>query len=341
MKYLSPFFFFAALFFTFSSAEALTVSPVRLEVSGDPGTSITGTFQLMNEEETERTFYVSFENFEAQGEDGTPHFVESNEGLATWVHLLPEGLASVTLAPGATQELVYEINIPAEAPPGGYFAAIFWGTTPQSTDEEPLSVGAKVGILLFLTVNGAIEEEGGLVEFALDTDGKSIFTELPVPFYYRIQNEGADRIMPTGSLKIRNTLGLLTTEITLNATQSNILPSSIRRFEETWGTEPVDETPMHFWDHVNAQWSSFALGYYRAELNVEETTATVGFWIIPWQLGSLVLGGSFLILLFFYTVVRTYNRWIIAQVVSQLRNPQRESPRSRRTQGKARSKKHS
>lgn len=324
LRSVFAFVFALALFSVVSSAEALTVSPVRLEMRGDPGTSATGTFQLLNEQDTEMTFYVSFENFEAQGEDGTPRFVEGETGLSMWVHLLPEGLTSTTLAPHATQEVIYEIDIPSDAEPGGYFAAIFWGTTPPAEeDAQTLSVGAKVGILLFLTVNGTVEEGGGLLEFALEEGQPRFFSELPVRFFYRIRNEGTDRMIPTGSLTIRNLFGIVTESIPLNPSQNNILPSSVRRFETLWG-EPVENPPEYFMDHVRAQASDFALGHYRADLEVlldstdGKEIATITFWVLPWHLLSLVAGGLIFVLLFVTLVLRTYNRWIIAQVVAQL-----------------------
>jgi hypothetical protein len=124
------------------SVQALTVSPVKLEMRGDPGATVGSDFLLINEQDETQTFYVSFANFEAQGESGTPQFVESGEDLATWIHLVPsEGddetnvLNTVTLAPGATQKVYFEIQIPEDASAGGHFAAIFWGTSPETSGE--------------------------------------------------------------------------------------------------------------------------------------------------------------------------------------------------------------
>lgn len=316
--------FLASLSFPFY-ADALTVSPVKLELKGDPGATVGGSFQLINEQEQTLTFYVSFANFEAEGESGTPKFVDDGTELASWIHLVPNDLNTVTLEPGDSQEVYYEVNIPEDAASGGHFAAIFWGTSPESQEEgQSLALGAKVGILLFLTVNGDFDESADLLEFST-VDQQTFFNELPVSFYYRFQNGGGDRVVPIGEVKIKNTLGFLTEELPANAAESNVLPLSVRRFDIAWGDDNA-QTPAGFWGHVKFQWHNFALGYYRAQLGVtygshgtEATSGTVAFWVFPWQLVSVVTLSGLLALLFFTVVIRRYNRWIIAQAVAAQR----------------------
>lgn len=327
MARLRSLFLFGLVLFSMvqvPSANALTVSPVKIELSGDAGQMLSGTFDLYNEQEVPLTFYVSTANFEAEGETGAPKFVESDEGLASWVHVT-EGLEMVTLTPDQTQTVDYRIEIPSDAVPGGYFAAIFWGTSPEKNEEEKqLSLGAKVGILLLLTVNGEVDTEGGLLEF--DTlDSQRVFTELPVQFYYRFQNLGTNRILPAGALDLINSFGVQTDSIAANADQGNVLPSSIRRFEESWGT--LAEAPDGFWDHVEAQWDNFALGYYKADLALtydesqESEMAATSFWVFPWQL-LLVLG---LAVTFAFGglrfLLKRYNAWIIASALEAQKSP--------------------
>lgn len=321
--------FFLALFlsagFLQTATEALTVSPVKLELRGDPGATVGGTFQLINEQSETLTFYVSFANFEAEGEDGVPHFVDSSTGLATWMRLVPNELSSVTLEPGKSVDVPYEVLIPADAQPGGYFGAIFWGSSPANGEAaDALAVGAKVGILVFLTVNGEIEEGGGLLEFGI-TDNQSFFTHLPVHFFYRFSNDGADRIIPMGTLTIKNSLGMTTEVITANSAESNVLPTSTRRFEELWGNDLSMEDPS-FLEMAREQWNQLAFGYYTADLSLSYgsdatmAVSSVHFWVFPWQLLILVGVGGFILLGLFVSIIRRYNRWIIAQAV-QARQP--------------------
>ncbi len=321
LSFLLAFALTLGLFGTVPGADALTVSPVKLELRGDPGATVGSSFRLINEQDSETTFYVSFANFEAQGEDGTPSFVESGTDLATWIRLIPAELNSVTLAPGASQDIYFEVNIPEDATPGGHFAAIFWGTSPESAGESmDLGLGAKVGILTFLSVNGQVDEEGGLIEFGLAED-KKVYNTLPVDFYYRFQNDGGDRVVPQGMISIKNIFGVETDEVSANLSESNVLPLSVRRFEVSWG-ESLTEEAQTFWDRVEAQWDQFAFGPYKAEITLtygtEQSTVVseLRFWAFPWQL-LLVLGLSLLLVFTFGTIlIRKYNRWIIAQAIS-------------------------
>jgi hypothetical protein len=44
--------------------EALTISPVKVEITGDPGQTLNGELELLNEQAFTKTFFASFENFD-------------------------------------------------------------------------------------------------------------------------------------------------------------------------------------------------------------------------------------------------------------------------------------
>jgi hypothetical protein len=50
-------------FFFAHAASAVTVGPVRLEYSVNPGDVVTGDILLLNEGNTDQSFYSSFERF--------------------------------------------------------------------------------------------------------------------------------------------------------------------------------------------------------------------------------------------------------------------------------------
>lgn len=320
-------FLFTGLLVPFQSAEALTVSPVRVELTGDPGENLVADIRLLNEQDKTITFYFSAENFEAQGEDGTPNFVSGDTGLASWITLLPavegEDPSTVTLAPQETISRTFSVTIPEDASPGGHFAALFFGDSPPD-DSGGVAVGAKVGILILLTVSGDFEESGALLSFGTQDD-KTYFENLPVHFNYRFQNEGADRVVPEGTIEIANLFGMTSEELTVNTAQSNVLPKSIRKFEETWGTSPVttEEATEEagFWGTVKNQWAEFACGPYTATLTLtygsDSTTVTeaVDFWVFPWQLLLVLVLSSSIVLLALLVFVRTYNRWIVSKAL--------------------------
>lgn len=296
-------------------AHALTLSPARSELSGDPGTTITGELTLMNEEGYDKTFYSSTKNFEAQGESGTPAFTNADDGLASWIQINP------ALAIKKDQEIKvpYSISIPKDADPGGYFAAIFFSTVPTNGAKGDVSLGAKIGSLVLLHVNGTVKQDAHILGFTSD---KFSYTALPATFSYRFNNNGGDRINPTGDLTIRDTLFITAKKLSANPSQGNVLPGSIRKFNVVWGDETVKETPKNFFAAAGYQWDNFALGLYSARLSLSygsNSTVHATRWIIvfPWQLVIILIIIITLGLFILGKGLKRYNRWVIKTATSQ------------------------
>jgi hypothetical protein len=304
----------AGLALSVLTAQALTISPARAELTGDPGETIQGTFTLTNPLDTDQTYYTSVENFEAQGETGTPNFTASKDGLPSWVKVTDK----VVLKKGERTTISYNVVIPKDADSGGHFGAIFLSTVPPSAGEGQVSVGAKMGMLLFLKVTGTVKEQGGLSAFALK-DGKKVLSSLPVDFVYKFKNEGNDRVKPEGELIIKNTLGMETSKIDVNKTKGdNVLPASTRRFEVRYGDMDAPAVSAPFFDQVKFQKNNFALGMYSANLALSfgdkgKAESSLKFYIFPWQLLSVVLGTVLVVILLLIALVKHYNRWIIKQ----------------------------
>lgn len=307
-KFLTSIGIFAVLVIALP-AQALTIAPARIELTGDPAKTISGEFVVFNEEAATRTFYTSAQNFEARGETGTPSFTSGTDGLASWVQVAPE----VTLTPNEKITVPFTVTVPAGAEPGGHFAAIFLSTVPPSADGTQVSIGAKVGVLLLLRVSGDVSEEGGVSSFE-PTNGR-FYTSLPIAFTYRFTNGGGDRVNPRGDVTIRNLVWLKKETLDANPGQGNVLPGSIRKFDVAWG---MGTPPGGFLNSVVYQWQNFAVGPYRAKLDVAygvrgEAAASVWVFLFPWQLlivMALVVGLVLPLILF---IVRRYNRWIVAK----------------------------
>ncbi|OGI61745.1 hypothetical protein A2645_01275 [Candidatus Nomurabacteria bacterium RIFCSPHIGHO2_01_FULL_39_9] len=316
------------LFFVFTQkTNALTVSPPTIEVIAAPGQTASGEFVLYNEEPTAKIFYSSFEKFEASGETGAPNFTPSDEDLPTWI----KTSAKVELKSGEKKKVNFEINVPADATPGGHFAAIFWSATPSDSEGvNAVSVGAKVGILVLLKVAGLTEEAAGIIEFST-LGAKNFYTARPVEFFYRFQNSGNDRVKPFGQISIKNITGIVKTVINANSAEGNVLPQSIRKFETSWpGSRlvAIDKEANFFkryWQNVRNEWFNFGLGRYNAALELSygegqsKTDANYIFWIIPWHLLILVLILAFIIIFFGIKEVRAYNHWLINRALSQFK----------------------
>lgn len=319
-KILSSFLFCvftcAILYFP-GSVEALTLTPVRLEISGNPGDVLDHEITLINEGEETEIFYSSFANFAANGETGNPSFVNDNTGLATWMNVAN----SVSLSPGSSETINVSISIPKNAEPGGYFGAVFWGTAPEAQTSQEVSVTSKTGILILLSVNGEVKESGGILEFDIK-DGKRVFTSLPVVFSYRFRNDGGDRVKPEGDINVRNMFGILDARISANKVEGNILPTQVRRFETTLvgSRKNASSEPREvkgFFAKAEYEWQNFALGRYTATISLsfgdskQISEDKVSFWVFPWRflaLFSIILWLGFVSFRF---LIRKYNARII------------------------------
>lgn len=312
----------AFLFLAYSnSAQALTVSPARIEVSGDPGTTIIKEITLSNDSQAgEETYYISYANFEAQGETGSPLFVPPKSDLGTWMTTQEQ---AVTLKANESKKIQLSINVPKDAYAGGHFAVIFFGNNPNS-GEGQVSVGAKTGTLILLSVNGDVLEAGGLVSFNT-IKNKFFFNSLPIGLEYRFKNDGNDRVKPSGDIKIRNMFYIPVKTIDANAVSGNVLPHSTRLFNSEWikykpelNSESSSKSFLNqYFDRVSYQWKNFALGLYMAKLNLtygvseNHSSKTAFFFVFPWQLLIIII--IVLVVVFFIgrKLVKRYNRRII------------------------------
>lgn len=301
-------------------AEALTVSPAKIEINADPGTIVSGEFLVVNEESETKTFYTSSENFQAQGETGAPNFVVGQDGLASWVKVEPQ----VILSKNEQKKVPFTISVPKGADAGGHFAAIFLSTVPPKGSSNQVSVGAKIGILLLLHVTGPVKEGGGLLDFSTKNRAR-FFTSLPVAFSYRFQNSGNDRVKPAGTLKIKNMIGLTSAEFAGNPSEGNILPNSTRKFDLVWnGSQELEAGPVGFLGALKNEWHNFAFGYYVAHLDLsygtkpDSASLTSSFFVLPWHFLIVVLAALALVLLILFRGIKSYNRWIIEKSRSAL-----------------------
>ncbi len=320
-------------FLTPSSAFALTLSPTRYEISGNPGEIITQELKVTNEGKNSQLYYVSFSNFEAQGDTGSPTFVEPKDDLGTWI---TSSQASINLAPGKQETLTFKISIPKDAEPGGHFAALFLGTTAPGVNSG-VSVGTKTGALILLTVNGDIKESAGLVDFQLHNN-KHFYKMLPVGFQYRFSNQGGDRVKPKGNIVVRSIFGWVAKKVNANPNDGNVLPGTTRKFTPEWAKrdsvevrdQELDRNEKYsFTREVQSEWHNFAFGVFHARVvatfgstNQIAKSNSVFFVVFPWELLLVILVIGIPVFFILRALIRRYNRSIIRKAQARFGNGQ-------------------
>lgn len=315
MRLLRPFFLSLLLLSLFapSVVRAVAIGPTVFDFSADPGQSVDASLTIRNDEAQPRSYFLQIQKFVPKGEYGQQEFLPLSDtaGLPSWIYL---SMPAVTLNPGQSLNVPFAVRIPQEATPGSYYAALFVsGQAEGSGGGSGTGLTARVGALVFLTVQGALTERVNLVDFQRTSDG--VLSHLPVAFALTLRNEGNAHMTPEGSLEIRNLLGGRVHTVTINEQRGKVLPASSRRLVMEWAKVSPKEG-SGFLHEVREEWSNFGLGMYRAELKLTTRGVTgdapqLYFWVLPWRLGLLaVLLG--LVLVFGIKGVRKW--WVLRKL---------------------------
>lgn len=291
------------------SGQALEIAPPVLNLIGNPGQTLEAKISLRDVSSGALLVTGEVNDFTASGEDGTPKIITDDSepnpySLKSWVAPLPKLL----LEPRQIENLPVTIRIPADAAPGGYYGVVRFTATPPELEGQGVSLSASLGALILLRVNGDIKESLAIEEFSVATPGgtvKTMFESTPLVFVQRIKNTGNIHEQPTGQVVITDMFGKKIAGVNVNLPPRNILPQTIRKFEQTLDKSVLGNKRL--------------FGKYTATLTMtygekkQTVTSQTTFWVIPYTLigvGIIVLVGGFLALRF---MIRRYNRHIINQ----------------------------
>ncbi len=281
-------------------ASALSVNPAIQDVTIDPGKVETRTISIENDEDVAQTYVIAIQKFIPKGELGQQEFLDQRDtsGLPEWMYVdKPE----VTLAPGQKGTIQVAIRVPADAPAGGHYAALFLAR--KQLAQEQVAMLPRLGILFFVQVNGALTEKLSLQSFQTDTD--ATYQHLPVGFRASILNEGNVHLMPTGSIRVKNMLGATVALIPVNAEATRVMPGSGRVLMASW-TKGKPGNDSGFVQGLMQEVMHFGIGPYTATLHLEgrgfsqPVESTTSFMVWPWRTAvSLVVLIGLLVALFF------------------------------------------
>lgn len=133
--------------------QTLTISPVSAALSLNPGARYQGTMTVANQGNSPATmtFYVS--PYFVTGEQYSPIFSHVDQAVRadTWVHVTPQ---AATVAPQGVVTLNYTVSPPANARPGGYYAAVFAQASSGVAGGGTVGFSQRAGEILYITVNG-------------------------------------------------------------------------------------------------------------------------------------------------------------------------------------------
>src|SRR3989339_246934 len=276
------------------SSFALTISPPTMEFIAEAGETITDVVKLYNETPDTINLTAEIRDFKPLNEKGTPNFLpiaDKNDlsKISNWIDVKEK---TIILKPNERKNILFTINIPNGASPGGHFAGILW-TTP-SVNKDSVGIASKART----------------IEFSTD---KKIYNRLPIDFSLRFENMGNIYLKPTGEIKIKNIWGKEVTSLDINPGLNNALPESVRQYNLSWQKNNVPENLSELIKEKN----NFAFGRYRAIATLDYGTANQTliaekyFWVFPCRVIGLSLIAILIVFLISVLGIKRYNRWIL------------------------------
>jgi len=256
------------------TSTGLSAIPPRLEVEVKPDGTTTQIIKVRNESSEVKTIKVSLRDFVVNDNKGTPTFLDSTNSdnnrwaASSWIQLSE---SSLVIKPGETKSLRLIVLPPANALPGGHYAAVVYSPDSlASFNTTGAAIQTNVGTLVYVTIPGDITQKASVQSFSAPR-----FSEFgPIDFKATVKNSSDIHILPKGAITVNNWFGREVDKLQLSET--NIFPYTTRDFSNT----------------LNKKW---LFGRYKANLEAYYGTAggliaaTIFFWVIPWRLIILII----------------------------------------------------
>ncbi len=283
----------------------LSVAPTLYDMTANPGQLWQSKLKIINVNDIDLNIGIEVVNFSPTGEGGegmfTPVTETDQDGstLAEWVKVQKE----LQIPKQQSMEIPLSVMVPADAAPGGHFAAILVGTKPALGPDgaSKLQTAQVVTSLFFARVTGEVIESGVIREFVV---GDGLLDKPEATFELRFENKGNVHLQPQGEIKITNMWGQERGIIPINQRSNfgNVLPESIRKFVFTW----------------RGEWSIADIGRYTASVTLgygssdkKFVSAKTYFWVIPFKLLFGILLGLIIFGLLISWLIKLYVRHML------------------------------
>ena len=216
-------------------------------------------------------------------------------------------MPDLRLAPQELKTATINIAVPKNAEPGGHFGVVRFTAVPPNLEGTGVALSASVGALILLRVAGAVTDKVSLAEFSTfspvnpkDKKNRSFFETGPVSFLVRLRNEGTVHEKVQGSINVTDMFGKKVASVAMNDKGSNVLPASVRRFEQGLSQKQL-------------------LGLYTVDMKLsylggaQKLDGKLSFWVIPWKLILLCIIGLIVLVWLMRSGLRRYKARVIAQ----------------------------
>lgn len=292
-----------------TAGNGIKVSPVRTEVTMNPGESRTVSLTVQNITSTSSEYEAIVNDMVAKGENGQAALIleadqyAPSHSLKRYISSIP----SVQIDAGKYKEVKATITIPKSAAGGGYYGAIRFVPAGTKIDKN-VTLSASVASIILVRVNGDVTENMVIESFdvrkgAEGLGGSSFFTTNKNLYsVVRFKNKGNVHEQPFGKVRVlKGSKVVLETEINKTDPRGNVLPDSVRRFD-------TELTKLGSFGKYTVQ-GNFGYGS-----NGQLLSATTSFWVVPLPLiiGTFVVIVLLLALIFgLPKMIKKYNRNVL------------------------------
>jgi len=211
------------------AATGLTIQPIKISQTLDPGKEISGTILLSNAGGDDVLVEINVQDFIPTAGTDTVQFIGRAPGVTTvrdWITINTP--SSFIFKKGESKQIPYTIKAPADAEPGSHFGVIFFKASDAANSESQIKVGTQVGVLTFVTVSGLFEQKGVVTDFTVDRFVQSG----PVHFKLNFQNTGTVHFEPKGTIDITNMFGKVVGSVPVEGYA--VLPTGVKNMGFTW-----------------------------------------------------------------------------------------------------------
>ncbi len=276
------------------TGNGIKLSPLRFDLTIDPGKSQTVKFNVENITKNTATYKGVLTDFLANNQNGTPQLIVTGSKFDPFsIKQFIANIPNFTIKGGQTVPVNVKVSIPKGTAGGGYFGAIRFLSVNPSTGKT-VNISASVAGLILITVPGpGMHESLALSSFNVGTNGKSqrlFYTNKGIDALVRFDNNGNVQIPPYGKIIVQDMSGKTIETKTVNGSNppGNVLPESYRTFS----------VPL---SNIGAIGKYTATGNFGYGNNGKLISASVTFYVIePWiiilaiVIIALIITGAFL-----------------------------------------------
>jgi hypothetical protein len=264
------------------------VGPGKVELQIAPGQSKTVTISVSNRTGAAKLFKLEMEDAAGSQDPNTPIVLLGEQtGPYTMKDFIRVADDSFVIEHNKRVQIPVTITLPVNAEPGGLYGSLLVTTsslTPETESGAPRSaIVSRIGTLFFITVPGAIERSGQVIDFSTVPD-KTFYTKGPITMGVLFENTGSMHLNPYGSITVTNTFGEEVGFVEIEPWF--VMPKSLRLREITWDREML-------------------LGRYTITAEINRgyddviDTKVMHIWVLPWQ---VMLGLFAIVFLLFISI---------------------------------------